>query len=180
MADNDIATSYATALIDSLKSPDDILRVASDLDLLASLYRDVPSLPRLLDNPGQPFVRRKDVLEGVFTRMDMHPMTRRFLHVVLEKGRVRQVPEIVAKFQRLRDARLNVTSAEVVTAVPLDEAQRNEWEHTLARITGRQVRVTYKTDSALLGGALTRVGSVVYDGSLRTQLSRIRESLVKE
>jgi F-type H+-transporting ATPase subunit delta len=180
VADNDIASSYATALIEALKTPDDVLQVGSDLELVASLYRDVPALPRMLDNPGQPFVRRRDVLEGMFTRMDLHPVTRRFLHLVLEKGRVREVPNIVAQFQRLRDAKLQVSSAEVVTAVPLDEAQKSDWEHTLSRITGRKVRVTYKTDGALLGGALTRVGSVVYDGSLRTQLSRIRESLVKE
>jgi len=180
VADNDIAGSYATALIESLKTPDDIQRVAGDLDRLAALYHDVPSLPRLLDNPGQPFDRRRSVLDGVLKSLEVHPVTRRFLNLVLEKGRVRQVPEMVSRFQRLRDARLNLASAEVVTAVPLDAAQMKEWEHTLARITGRMVRVTYRTDGALLGGALTKVGSVVYDGSLRTQLSRIRESLVKE
>jgi F-type H+-transporting ATPase subunit delta len=180
VADNDIAGSYATALIEALKSPDDIQRVADDLERLSSLAREVPSFLRLLDNPGQPFERRRGVLEEVLGRLDAHPATGRFLSLVLEKGRVRQLPEIIARFQTLRDARLNLASAEVVTAVPLDAAQKKEWEQTLARMTGRSVRVTYRTDGALLGGALTKVGSVVYDGSLRTQLSRIRESLVKE
>ncbi|MGH9868647.1 MAG: ATP synthase F1 subunit delta [Candidatus Polarisedimenticolia bacterium] len=179
MADSDIATSYATALLEALKSPDDLQRVGKDLESIAALLADVPSIPRLLDNPGQPMARRLEVLDGLLNRLKAHDATRRFFHLVLEKGRVRDLHEIIARFQKLRDERLNLATAEVTTAVPLEPKLRAEWERRLAKMTGREVRVTYKTDSGLLGGALTRVGSVVYDGSLRTQLSRFRERLVK-
>ena len=179
MADSDIATSYATALLEALKTPDDLQRAGKDLESVAAVLAEVPETSRFLDNPGQPMARRLEFLDGLLDRLNAHDATRRFFHLVLEKGRVRELPEIIARFQQMRDEQLNLATAEVTTAVPLEAKTRAEWERKLEKMTGRQVRVTYKTDSGLLGGALTRVGSVVYDGSLRTQLSRFRERLVK-
>jgi len=180
VAESDIASSYATALIEALKSPEEIQQVGRDLDAVAALCREVPALLRILDNPAQPAARRAEMFGGALDRLGVHPATRRLLELALQKGRVRELPAIIEAFQRLREARLNLSSGEVVTAVPIEPGQKKEWEQALARVTGHQVSVTYRTDAALLGGALARVGSTVYDGSLRTQLSRIRERHVRE
>ncbi len=173
-------TNYATALLDSLSSPGDVDRALQELDLFAALLDKLPALGRVLDYPGMAIERRESALDGALEKMNAHPTVRRFLHIVVEKGRVPEIPSIVAAFRRLRDARRNVTTAEVVTAVPIDAAARSRWEQTLGRVTGKQVSVTYRTDDALLGGALARVGSVVYDGSVRKQLARIRGILLGE
>lgn len=180
VSSSDIGPNYATALIDSLKSGEDIEAVGRDLEIFAGLLKELPALARLLSHPGLDLDRRGAILDEALSKMDPHPTTRRFLHLILEKGRVPAFGSIHSIFSRLRDARLNVATAEVVTAIPVNGAARTRWGEALSRLTGKKVRVSYRTDSALLGGALTRVGSVVYDGSLKKQLSRIRGILLGE
>jgi len=177
---SDVGANYATAFIDSLKTIEELQKGSRDLETFGALLEELPSLARVLEHPGIPLERRKRILDEALEQMDVHPVSKRLLHLVVEKGRVRHIREIAAASARLRDARLNLSSAEVVTAIPLDAAGRTEWEATLARLIGRKVRVTYRTDRGLVGGALTRVGSTVYDGTIKRQLERIRGVLLGE
>lgn len=178
VAVSEVGHNYASALIDTLRSPEDVQKVGADLEAFASLLTHLPAMVRVLGYPGLPIARRRQLLDDALARLKARPASRRFLTLVLEKGRVPDLPGIVSRYNELRDARMNVQQAEVVTAAPVDKAARARWESALARLTGRKVRVTFRTDGALLGGALTRVGSVVYDGSLRRQLSKIRGILL--
>jgi len=180
VASSELGTNYATALLDCLSSSGDVDRALGDLELFASLLSKLPALGRVLDHPGIAIEKRRGALDETLGKMDAHPTVRRFLHLVVDKGRVKELPSMVEAFRKLRDARRNVTTAEVVTAVPIDEAARARWEKALGRVTGKQVSVSYRTDDALLGGAVARVGSVVYDGSVRKQLARIRGILLGE
>lgn len=180
MSANDIGHNYAMAFIESLKTPEDIRKAGSDLHIFSALLEQLPALARVLQHPGTPLARRQEILDEALLPMDVHPVSRRLFHLIVEKDRVQSVKQIDTAFAELRDARLNVTSAEVVTAVPLDDRGRSEWEHALGRLTGKKVSVSYRTDDALLGGALAKVGSVVYDGSLRNELERMRGLLLKE
>jgi len=180
VASSEIGTNYATALLDSLATTEDVDKASQDLEVFEALLAKLPALGRVLDHPGMPIARRGAVLDETLDELGAHPVIRRFLHIVVEKGRVRELPAILAAFRQLRDTRRSVTTAEVVTAVPLDGKARERWERTLGRLTGKKVSVTYRTDDALLGGALARVGSVVYDGSVRKQLARIRGILLGE
>jgi len=176
----EIGLNYATALMESLRSPDEVGRAAADLRAFRDLMHDLPSLRRVLEHPGWSPEQRRKILDEVFDKADFQPTTRRFLAIVVEKRRIREFPRMEEAFRRLRDARENVTEAEVVSAVPVDEAAKAQWEEALRRLTDKKVRVRYRTDSSLIGGALTRVGSVVYDGSVRKQLERIRGVLLDE
>ena len=178
MSGNDIAVNYASAFIDALKSPEELQTGGRDLASFDSLLDQVPGLARVLDHPGLALDKRAALLDDALTRLGADPKSRRLFHLIVEKGRLRNIKAILAAFSKLRDERLNVESAEVVTAIPLGAAEKTEWEATLVRLTGRKMRVNYKTDAGLLGGALTRIGSVVYDGSLRKQLTRIRGVLI--
>ncbi len=178
MAIDDIGLNYATALIESLKSDQDVERATGDLEAFASILEQLPDLGLLLDHPGLEIERRRAILEDALSKLRVHPVMARFLDLVLQNSRMREIPAIRASFARLRDARLNVTSAEVITALPIDETARKIWDDKLARLTGKKVKVNYRTDEAIIGGAVTRVGSVVYDGSLRKQLERIRGALL--
>ena len=180
MSSNDIGHNYAAAFIDCLATPDDVMRAGNDLETFVELLVELPALSRVLEHPGMPLPRRLSILDEALAKIDPHPVSRRLLHLVVEKGRVQSVHQISASFAELRDARLNVTRAEVATAVPLDAAGRAEWEAALARLTGKKVNVEYRTDGSLIGGAVSKVGSVVYDGSVRKQLDKIRVLLLKE
>lgn len=179
MAATDIGHNYASALIDALRSPEEIERAGADLAAFRAIADQLPGLVKVLEHPGLPIERRRRILDEVLSRIDPMPASRRFLHLVVEKGRVRFLPAIVTSFEELRDAKTGAASADVVTATPLDGRSRARWEKALARLTGRKVNVTFHTDASLIGGALTRVGSVVYDGSVRKQLSRIRGVLLE-
>ena len=178
MSSDDIGLNYAQAFIDSLKSPDEIQSGGRDLEAFGQLLDRLPSLTRVLDHPGFPIEKRRALLDDALGRLAVSAKTRRLLHLVVENGRLAHYKRILANFIRLRDERLNIESAEVVTAVPVTAAEKAEWEKALSRLTGRSIRVTYRTDQTLLGGALTRIGSVVYDGTLRKQLTRIRGVLL--
>ncbi|MFQ5701028.1 MAG: ATP synthase F1 subunit delta [Acidobacteriota bacterium] len=175
---SDLGLNYATALIDCLKTPQDVLSAGRDLETFGALVRELPALGRVLDHPGFSLGRRREILDEVLEKIDARSIVRRFLHVVVDKQRVGALPEMVSEFKRLADRRRKVSRAEVVTAIELDEPARARWERSLARLTGQQVRVTYRTDGSLVGGGLTRVGSRVYDGSIRKQLERIRGILL--
>lgn len=178
MSTNDIGFNYASAFIEALATEDEIRAGAADLAGIANIAEQVPALARVLDHPGQPLERRKALLDDLLTQLDAHKKTRRLMHLIVQNGRMRELGAIRAAFNTLRDERLNVGSAEVVTVRPLSAGERAEWEKSLERLAGMDVRVTYKTDASLVGGAVTKIGSVVYDGSLRKQLQRIRGVLL--
>jgi F-type H+-transporting ATPase subunit delta len=180
LSSNEIGHNYAAAFIECLATPADVDRAGRDLDLFSDLLVELPALSRVLEHPGMPMPKRLSILDEALAKIDAHPVSKRLLHLVVEKGRVQNVRQIAANFAEMRAARLNLTSAEVVTAVPLDAAGRADWEHALVRLTGKKVSIDYQTDSSLIGGALTKVGSVIYDGSVRTQLEKIRGLLLKE
>ena len=177
---NEVGLSYATALIDSLESAADIQHAARDLETFRDLMAKLPALGRVLQYPGFTIEKRTKILGEVLAKTNPHPVARRFLNVVLSKERIGDLGAMIDAFHRLADARQKIASAEVVSAVPLDKAARASMEKTLAARTGGEVRVTYRTDAALLGGVQTRIGSTVYDGSLRKQLERIRGVLLHE
>lgn len=178
MSTNHIGFNYASAFIEALATDDEIRAGADDLAAFEALVDELPALARVLDHPGQPLERRKTLLDDVLTRLGAQDKTRRLMHLVVQNGRMREFRAIRGAFNKLRDTRRNVESAEVVTVNPLGASEREDWEQALARLTGKMVRVTYRTDATLVGGALTRIGSVVYDGSLRKQLQRIRGVLL--
>lgn len=180
MSAKDIGANYAGAFIESLRTPEDVQRGSQDLETFSALLVELPSLVRVLEHPGLALARREEILDVVLDKIDAHPISRSLLHLIVEKGRLGHIKSIATEFAKLRDERLKVASAEVVTATPLDRASRVRWEKLLARLTGKEVRVTYRTDGNLLGGAVTRIDSTVYDGSVRKQLARIRGVLLGE
>ena len=180
MAGSEIGQNYAAALIDSLESTGDIERVERDLETFAGLMRKVPSLAKVLNFPGFDRPKRHRILEEVLEKIAPHPITRRFLRLVVEKDRIGFFNEMLREFEKLSAARRNITPAEVTTVEALDASERAAMEEKLAALAGGEVRVTWRTDASILGGAVARVGSRVYDGSVKKQLERIRGDLLRE
>ncbi len=103
-----------------------------------------------------------------------------FLGALVENNRTAVIPIISTVFHEELEAREGIVPAEITTATPLSDELRTRTQQTLERVTGRSVRLTCKVEPALIGGAVTRVGSKVYDGSLRTQLSELRRAMTQE
>jgi F-type H+-transporting ATPase subunit delta len=104
-------------------------------------------------------------------------MVRNFVAVLIDKGRLNFLQEIVAEFAHELNQRLGFAEAEITTTRELNADERNALEADLAKVTGKKIRARYDQDRSILGGAIARVGSTVYDGSVKGQLERIREQL---
>ena len=118
------------------------------------------------------------VLDTINTRMGCIPLVRNFLAVLINHNRLEAFDEILAEYRREMHARLGISEAQVTTARKLDDAERRELEEQVAKLAGRQVSAKFDEDSSILGGAVVRIGSTVYDGSVRGSLSKLTAQLI--
>lgn len=177
MTSGALARRYAKALLDVAMGSQTAEAVLVELREVARLLAEHRELRQCLLNPG---VRRREVLgvlDELAGRLEALPLTRTFLRVVAEAGRLAALEGILRAYEGLLDERLGRVRARVTAAAPLSAAQEASLAATLERLTGRRALLEVTQDPALLGGMVAQVGSRVYDGSLRTRLGRLRRAL---
>jgi F-type H+-transporting ATPase subunit delta len=173
------ATRYARALFDiTLTEKRELEPAFEDLRGFATLVADHASLGRALTNPAIPASRKRAVVEALLARSGaMQPAVAKLLLLLADRDRLALLPEIARAFEaRLMEHR-QVVRAEVVTAVPLADARVDALRAGLARAMGRDVQLAARVDEAIIGGAVARIGSTVYDGSVTRQLERMKDAL---
>jgi F-type H+-transporting ATPase subunit delta len=174
------ASRYARALFDTLVAENgDLVKAHTDLGGFASLVKSNDALARVLANPVIPASRKRGVVEQLIARSgSLQPAIAKLLLLLADRDRLGLLGELVEAFdERLLDHQ-RVVRAEIVTAEPLPAERVNELAGRLKTATGRDVRLEARVDSSIIGGAVTRIGSTVYDGSIIRQLERIKETLV--
>lgn len=179
MTNRSAATRYARALFDvSLKEHGDLDAIERQLASVLDLFGSHEALRKLLENPAFPAARKRAVVAELLGRIDVTSVLRKLLLLLAERGRLGLAPLVLESYRaRLLDHR-NVVRAEVTTVGPLTADRALALQQGLARLTGKDVLMTTRTDESILGGVVTRVGGTVYDGSLKRQLDRIRETLL--
>lgn len=147
-------------------------------DFLATFASSAP-LREVLENPSIPEDQKLRLLDALAGRMGTSRTVRNFVAVVMHHLRLPELHEIVEAYLQLADADNRIAEAEVTSARPLDQAGRHAIEDSIVRLSGAaSVRATYKEDPALLGGAVIKLGSTVYDGSVRGQLEQMKQRMV--
>src|SRR5262249_51762901 len=131
-------------------------------------------------NPAVSRREKEEILQGIAAAQGMPPRVRSFLLTVAEHGRLEALPTIATVFHEEREAAEGIVPAVVTTAAPLGPDLEQRTREVLERLTGRRVPLRAEVEPAVLGGAVTRIGSMVYDGTLRTQLSRLRRRMSEE
>jgi F-type H+-transporting ATPase subunit delta len=173
------AARYARALFDVvLQERGDLEWAGRDLTSFAALLADNAALSRVLGNPAIPVSRKRGTVEALLASAGgaMRPVARLLL-LLAEHDRLMLVAQIAEAYQlRVMDHQ-RIVKAEVVTAVPMSSDRMRALEQSLARATGREVQLSARVDPSIVGGAITRIGSTVYDGSIATQLHRLKEQL---
>ncbi|HOC17282.1 MAG TPA: ATP synthase F1 subunit delta [Vicinamibacterales bacterium] len=174
------AARYARALMDVTRSEGgDLDGVERDLAAFVSLVDGEAALRRVLVNPALPAARKKALVAELLGRASLGPQVSKLLLLLAERDRLALLPDVLDHYRlRLLDLR-NVVQAEVTTAVPLEAERIEALRAALAAMTGRQVAMTTRVDPGLIGGVVTRIGSTVYDGSVKRQLERMREALTQ-
>lgn len=180
MANNEVATPYAKALLDIVVERGTLTSVRTQVDALAGLAADSFDLSNVFANPTVTETERKAVVGAVCDQLGADPMLRNFLMLLAEKRRLAYFGDIAAAFGHLADAREGVVTAEVATAAELSELQRVKLTKTLENLTGRKVRLAVSLDASLLGGLRVTVDGHVYDTSVKNQLDALRGRILNE
>ena len=171
------AGRYARALLDVVIKEGNPEQVEEELATLAGLFAGNSELQKALANPAVPVAAKRKVVESIVSRATPTPALGKLLLMLADRDRLTLMPELAEVYrERLMEHR-QVIRAEVTTAVPISADRVAQFEKRIAAATGRRVTMTASVDPALIGGAVARVGSMVYDGSIATQLSKMRARL---
>ena|SRR6185437_8744315 len=174
-----VVNTYARAFADVVVgSRLDAARTLAEAQQIASFTRESKELREVWDNPSIPAEQKRAVLDAIVQRAGLSRPVRNFVAVLIDKGRTRFLGEIVEQFAHDLNQRLGIAEARITTARSLSPQERSTLESDLSKITSKQIRARYEQDPSVLGGAIARVGSTVYDGSVKGQLERIRQQLV--
>lgn len=179
------AARYARALFDVVRKESggrqaDLEKVQQDLSDFAEVVTGHEGLSRAMANPAIPAAKKRAVVEQLLARTGgLSPVLAKLLLLLAERDRLVLLPELAAAYRdRLMD-HLQVVRAEVTTAIQLPADRVRALQQGLAGATGRQVQLGTRVDPAIIGGAVARIGSTVYDGSVTTQLERLKQKLVE-
>jgi F-type H+-transporting ATPase subunit delta len=169
------ARAFADVVVGSKLDPIRLMRELRDIE---TLLRTSEALRRVLENPSIPADRKRAVVDAIAKKQSMSPPVRNFILVVTEHRRLSLFSDILKQVEQELNNRLGIADAEIASARELGDSERRVLESEIAKLTGKHVRARYERDSSLLGGAVVKVGSTIYDGSVKGQLERIREQLV--
>lgn len=176
-----VSTRYARALVDVVTEPGSNIDPKMAMDQLrqvAAMVSESVDLRNALLTPAVSPSRKRAVIADLTGPLNIHVKIRNFLYVVIDHRRVHEIPSIVEAFEVLLDEHLGFVRADVSSAKPLNEQQKAALEVQLTRMAGKKAKLKFQTDPALVAGVVARVGSKVYDGSVRGQLERLRATLL--
>jgi F-type H+-transporting ATPase subunit delta len=173
-----VARRYAAALADVVTSRGEAKEVREELSGWDEMVRTNPQLLEVFRHPTIPQDQKRRVLDALVARARVRPTTANFLQVLLQNHRLADLSEINRQFTQELDRRAGVVTAQVTTARPVPEEAREALRARLGQLTGSSVRLQFAVDEELIGGVVTRIGSTVYDGSVRSQLDQIKQRMV--
>jgi F-type H+-transporting ATPase subunit delta len=174
-----IANRYARALADVIIEKREVNEVSGELNQFARLVEGHQQLREVFASPVLAQERKRAVLNELLARLRLRQTSQNFLQLLLANNRLHQLDQMVKALTREMDVRTNVVSAEVTTARTISEDERRLLHDKLGAVTGKEVRLQFKTDPNIIGGVVARLGSKVYDGSIKNQLAQMKERLMQ-
>ena len=152
--------------------------VEQQLRDFSETFRGSRELQEVLMNPAIAEEQKLKVLDAIAGKLGMMAPVRNLIAVIMDNQRLAELDEILSEYHAVADEQSGMAEAEITSAHALNDADRSELEAQVAKLAGGRVRATYRQDPSLLGGAVVRIGSTVYDGSIRAQLQQLKQKLV--
>ena len=178
MAAGSISRRYARALFSIGVDRGTFEQLGKELEDVAALWTGSAELRDALANPVFKASEKRAVLQSLLPRVAPTPDVQKFVLLLLERRRLVAVPHIARAYRQMADEHTGRVRAHVTSAQPLGPAELERVRQSLARRTGKQVILEASVDAALIGGIVARVGDLVLDGSVRTQLGTLRDKLL--
>lgn len=177
MTNRSSAARYAKALLDVSRKEGDPQAVEREVERFVSMMRGSEPLTKVLVSPGIPVARKGALVGDLAARLGVGPIVTKLFALLAERDRLALLPDLLDEYRRRLMDFLNVVEAEVTSAVPLPPDAATSIERAIADRTGRRVVMTSRVDREIIGGVVTRIGSTVYDGSVKRQLEKIKDAL---
>ena len=175
-----IARRYAVALADVVSSRGDAQGVREELSAWEEMMRTNAQLLEVFRHPTIAYEQKQRVANALIERTRVRPTTANFLRVLLQNHRLADLGEINKYFAQELDRRSGIVTARVTTARTVGTEAQESLRAKLGAMTGSKVRLEFDVDEELIGGVVTRIGSTVYDGSVRGQLQQIKQKMIGE
>lgn len=173
-----VARRYATALADVVTNNGDAGGIQAELKEWETMMLSSTDLLEVFNNPSIQQENKEKVLGNLIERAKPSKTTANFLRVLVRNGRLTDIGEINQKFASVLEERSGGVSAQITSARPLSEAQKSEIQTNLEKMTGKRISPNFATDETIIGGVVTRIGSTVYDGSVKTQLEELKQQMI--
>ena len=177
MVNVSVARRYARALLEA-SAPGAVVGIADQLSALAGLVASNPALADVIVNPAYSRAQRHGVVDGLIELLKVEStVLRNFLRLLVDRNRLAMLPDIARLFRDMADEKAGRVRGTVVSAIPLDPQSIRQLESTLSQVVQKQVVLETRVDREILGGVSAQVGSVVFDGTLRSQLDDLKRAL---
>ena len=177
MVNVSVARRYARALLEA-SAPGAVVGIADQLSALAGLVASNPALADVIENPAYSRAQRHGVVDGLIQLLKVEStMLPNYLRLLVHRRRLAILPDIARLFRDMADEKAGRVRGTVVSAIPLDPQSIRQLESTLSQVVQKQVVLETRVDQEVLGGVSTQVGSVVFDGTLRSQLDDLKRAL---
>lgn len=171
------AQRYAKALFGLAQDERRHREVRAELERLSAVFEESREVSAALLTPMHPAAERKAALRAIAARVGASLLVQNFLAFLVDQRRLIQFEAIVAAYAALADRAEGLLTADVKVASPLDDRRKDRLRRALSARTGREVKLEIEVDPSLIGGAIAKVGDLVFDGSIRTQLEKLRANL---
>ncbi len=172
-----IAKRYAKALVELSEEKKSVDKTKADLGSFIAAVDAQPAMHKLFSSPVFTPENKKAVIKDLAGKLGMQQVTQRFVEHLAETGRIRYVKDVHEAFLAILAERQNRATVELTTAATVNPAELAEIKKKLEALTGKQVDIDSRIDASLIGGARARIGSVVYDGTIKNQLDKMRHQL---
>ncbi len=153
--------------------------VTEDLKTYNEIFRAVPDILEVFHTPAIPRESKEKLLAELMKKYPVNTVTSNFFRILLQHNRIRYFPQVVDGYLKSVNERKGIVTAQVTAVAPLSQQALKSLEARLTGITGKVTNIELRTDASLLGGVVVQIGSTIYDGSIRTQLSEMRRRLTE-
>ncbi len=173
-----VGGTYARAFADVVVSAGlDADQAVAELKTVSALVAESSDLRRVWENPGIPAAEKRALLDAIASRAAISRPVRNLIAVLIDHRRTQHLDSVVEQFEKELNERMGFAEADVSSARELSVPEKQALEAQVAKLTQRKVKANYAQDASLLGGAVVRVGSTIYDGSVKGRLEKIREAM---
>ncbi|MCP2519918.1 ATP synthase F1 subunit delta [Candidatus Aminicenantes bacterium AC-335-A11] len=175
-----IAKRYAMGMVRAIESDEEYNRINQELKKFVELIERDGDFKKFISSPFYSYQQKRKVLHQILEKIPFSEKSKRFFLLLIEKNRLLLLPEIIELIKTYWYERKNIHTFEVISAYPLTEEQKERLRRKLKEKVKAEVEVKYKIDNSLIGGLIIKKGDILYDGSIKGNLLKLKEKILGE